>query len=149
ELKTPLLQVKSAVALLAEDVKDEKLADYARGATARLETLVKNITLLGSSLDMNPSPVIVRDAIEYAKRNLGRIWEHVDARDRIKIDIEENLPPVLADKQGLSTALQLLMDNALKFSKEDITIYVRRSDKTRIEIGVRDQGIGIEQEHID
>lgn len=148
ELKTPLLQVKSAVALLAEDVKDEKLADYAKGATARLETLVKNITLLGSSLDMTPSPVIVRDALEYAKRNLGRIWEHNDARDRIRFEIEADLAPVLADKQGLSTALQLLMDNALKFSKEAVDIHVKKI-ADRVEITVSDSGIGIEQEHLD
>lgn len=149
ELKTPLLQVKSAVALLAEDVKDEKLINYAKGATARLETLVKNITLLGSSLDMNAGPVVIRDAVEYAKRNLGRIWEHVDSRDRIKTEIEDDLPPVLADKQGLSTVLQLLMDNALKFSKDDVVVSVRKIETNHVEIRITDKGIGIAENQLE
>jgi signal transduction histidine kinase len=77
ELKTPLLQVKSAVSLIAEDGGEPKLIQYATNATARLETLVKHITMLGTSLDIKSlGPVIPRDAVEYALRNLRRIWQH-------------------------------------------------------------------------
>ena len=148
ELKTPLLQVKSAVALLAEDSKEADLIDYATGATARLETLVKNITLLGSSLDVNPGPVIVRDAVEYAKRNIRRIWEHRNSMERIELHVETNLPPVLADKQGLSTVLQLLIDNGLKFSEKNVEVYAELIDK-EIKITIRDHGIGIAQNQLD
>ena len=148
ELKTPLLQVKSAVALLAEDSKEADLIDYATGATARLETLVKNITLLGSSLDVNPGPVIVRDAVEYARRNIRRIWEHRNSMNRIELHVEANLPPVLADKQGLSTVLQLLIDNGLKFSEKNVDVYVESLDK-EIKITIRDYGIGIAQNQLD
>lgn len=150
ELKTPLLQVKSAVSLLAEDVEDEELINYAKNATARLETLVKNITMLGSSLDMNPNPVIVRDAIESARRNLGRIWEHRHnaTTERFKVILEPQLPPVLADKQGLITVLQLLIDNALKFSDEEIEIRAQRKNKEVI-ISVKDKGIGIAKNELE
>ncbi len=148
ELKTPLLQVKSAVSLLAEDAKDEELVEYARNATARLETLVKNITLLGSSLDIHPGPVIVRDALEYARRNLGRIWEYRNDIGRVEINLEDGLPPVEADKQGLNTILQLLMDNALKFSKETVEVSAKRSNK-HIEFSVKDAGIGIAKDQLD
>lgn len=151
ELRTPLLQVKSAVSLLADDVKDEKLISYATNATAKLEALVKNITMLGTSLDMNPGPVIVRDAVEYAKRNLRRVWEHRDSNERIQVKLEAGLPPVHADKQGLSTALQLLMDNALKFSKQStdsIEVSACR-DGSEVLIAVRDYGIGIAPEELE
>lgn len=148
ELKTPLLQVKSAVSLLAEDVQDKKLIEYATGATARLETLVRNITMLGASLSTNMSPVVVRDAVEYARRNLRRVWESRDHTERIKIMIEPDLPPVLADKQGLSTIIQLLIDNALKFSKDTVEVYAKRSGD-HIVIGVKDYGIGIAQDQVD
>lgn len=148
ELKTPLLQVKSAVALLGEDAQNQDLVNYARGATARLETLVKNITLLGSSLDINPGPVIVRDTIEYAKRNLGRVWEHRDDAGRIQTHLQENLPPILADKLGLSTVLQLLLDNGLKFSK-DIVEVMAVHDNRMITISVKDSGIGIAKDQIE
>lgn len=147
ELRTPLLQVKSAVSLIDEDYANKTLINFAKNATARLETLVKNITMLGSSLDMNIGPIIVRDAIEFARRNLGRIWQHGgEEADRIELNIEANLPPVMADKQGLSTVLQQLMDNALKFSEGKIEVIARREeDSKHVYIAVRDSGIGIEK----
>jgi signal transduction histidine kinase len=151
ELKTPLLQVKSAVSLMAEDVKNQELSTYAINATARLETLVKNITLLGGSLDYNPGPVIVRDTIEYARRNLGRIWNVRDDIERIKVTLDDHLPAVNADKQGLSTALQLLMDNALKFSKDaenrSVEVCAVLSGQY-VRFSVRDYGIGIPDDQI-
>ena len=148
ELKTPLLQVKSAVSLLSEDPSNSKLLVYATDATARLETLVKNITLLGSSLDINLAPIIVRDSVEYSRRNLGRIWQHKDDVDRIVIDLHENLPPVFADKQGLSTILQLLMDNALKFSKAKIEVSAEPMGE-HVRIAVKDFGIGIARDQLE
>lgn len=147
ELRTPLLQVKSAVSLIGEDVEDEKLLTYARNATARLETHVKNITMLGSSLDIRPSPIILRDAVEYARRNLRRVWEHHDETDRIRPELAPNLPPVLADKQGLSTVLQLLLDNAIKFSEKEVEVLARQEGDT-VQIVVRDYGIGIASDQL-
>jgi len=148
ELKTPLLHVKSAVSLMAEDIgKENKLIRYAENATARLETLVTNITMFGSSLDLNPSPVIVRDAVEYAHRNLLRIWESKEQAKRIRLYIDKDLPPVLADRQGLSTILQLLLDNALKFSVGEIEVHAHLIDD-EIEISVKDYGIGIDSENL-
>lgn len=149
ELKTPLLQVKSAVSLIAEDMRESTLIEYAKNATARLEMLVRNITMLGSSLETDcEGPVIVRDAIEYARRHLNRVWQHKDEADRIELVVEENLPPVKADKQGLSTVLQLLTDNALKFSEGTIEIIAERRDQ-HVWIAVRDTGIGIAKDKLD
>ncbi len=143
ELKTPLLHVKSAVSLLSEDVgKDNKLIRYAENATARLETLVTNITMFGSSLDLKLGPVIVRDAVAYSHRSLSRIWESKEDAKRIKLHIDTDLPPVLADRQGISTILQLLLDNALKFSDGDIEVHAHQVGGS-VEISVRDYGIGI------
>jgi signal transduction histidine kinase len=148
ELRTPLLQVKSAVALIGEDPADKKLVNYAQNAVARLETHVKNITMLGHSLDTNISPIILRDAIEYAKRNLTRIWTRRTDSDRIQVKLEENLPPILADKQGLSTVLQLLMDNALKFGQNGDIEVIAHKTADKVYIAVRDNGIGIAQDEL-
>ena len=115
-----------------------------KNATARLETHVKNITMLGHSLDINIGPIILRDTIEYAKRNLSRIWTRRGDVERVQMEIQANLPPVLADMQGLSTVLQLLMDNAIKFSTAPIQV-IARKEGDKIFIGVQDAGIGIEE----
>ena len=146
ELKTPLLHVKASVALLAEDTEDQALVTYATNATARLEALVKNITLIGSSLDAQIGPVIVPDTIELARRNLIRAWDNRNASTRIQVERDEHLPPVLADKQGLATVLQLLIDNALKFSENAVVVSAHQIDD-QIEIAVSDSGIGIDEAH--
>jgi signal transduction histidine kinase len=145
ELKTPLLQVKSAVALL-EKPSDEKerlsLIELATTATARLELVVRNITMLGGSLESNPGPIILSDAVEAARRQLRRLWEHRDQTHRIHTEIPASIPPVLADKQGISTVFQLLLDNALKFSKSNVWVEAKVKNNL-VNVSVRDEGIGI------
>lgn len=152
ELKTPLLQLKAAISLINDTVSslnesDKKLVTYAENATARLELIIQNITLLGNSLDVNPSPIILRDIIEHVKRTMRRIWERKNDIDRIELQTQPALPPIYADKQGLSTVLQLLIDNALKFSTGKVTVNAyREGDKIHIEVA--DTGIGISPEKI-
>lgn len=154
ELRTPLLQMKSAVSLLAEDVgRDNKLIEYATGATARLEGAVRNITLLNELLNESmgvhlPAPVLVSEMIEYAIRNLRRSWEHKDQIDRIHVQLEDDLPPVLADKQGVAIVLQLLLDNAIKFSQQAVDVTARRAQNDVL-ISIADYGIGIAADKLD
>lgn len=149
ELKTPLLQVKSAVALIAEDTEDT-LTQMAVTATARLETVVKNITLLADSLNGNFGPVLISESIDQAMRNLRRSWEHRNDIQRIAIHLDDQLSPVVADRQGLGIVLQQLMDNALKFSKQQQTpveVRAARCD-AGTHIAVRDYGIGIAEDKL-
>jgi two-component system phosphate regulon sensor histidine kinase PhoR len=154
ELKTPLLQVKSAVNLLGEVGLDseqrDSIIELAKNATSRLEGLVKNVTLLGSSLDINIGPIILRDTIEYTRRNLVRMLQRPASDvERVRLHITDNLPPVQADKQGLNMVFQLLLDNALKFSKSPALVDVvveRVGAFARVEI--QDHGIGIEAEKL-
>jgi signal transduction histidine kinase len=49
---------------------------------------------------------------------------------------------VLADKRGIGTVLQLLIDNALKFSRDEIRVGAQL-EGDRVRLYVTDQGIGI------
>jgi len=150
ELKTPLLHIKSAIALLSEDIPEgapnRNLVVYAENATARLESLVRNITILGSSLDIHPSPVILRDSVHSTSRNLARSWQHKSDLERLHIDLEADLKPVLVDKQGLSTVLHLLIENAFKFSETAVTVRARQHERF-VRVTVEDHGIGIDEQH--
>ncbi len=162
ELRTPLLQIKTAVALMAEtlpllshDEEDKTnqtatLVELATGATTRLETHVRNITMLGESIDPKIGPMILRDAAEAARRNLFRLWEFRDQVDRIEFQVPSNLPPVLGDKTGISTVLQLLLDNALKFSTREVILSAHVSESSNtVLVRVRDFGIGIAPDELD
>lgn len=148
ELKTPLLQIKSAVSLLAEERESSKLAEYAMEATARLEAVVKNITQLADSLEIHPEPMAIKDAVDQALRNLRRSWEYKGQTERVKIDLADDLPLVLADKQGIGITLQLLIDNALKFSTKSVQVRARAKAHLVI-VSVRDHGIGIAEDKLE
>ena len=150
ELKTPLLHVKSAVAMLSEDQDRDRptLIGYATEATARLEVAVKNVTQLADVLEIEFQPAQVSDAVEQALRNLRRVWEQKENLDRVKVNVPRRLPLVWADKTAISIALQHLIDNALKFSKKPVEVSAKVVDE-HVVISVRDRGIGIPQDKLD
>jgi signal transduction histidine kinase len=153
ELRTPMLQVKSAVALLAEDAgTNRNIVELALEATTRLEGGVRNVTLLNELMNesletQSFSPVEMGQIIQSAIRNLRRSWEHKQAVDRIQVNIPDNVPPVWGDRQRLVIAIQLLLDNALKFSEKEVRI-VATVTTDHLDIAIHDQGIGIPAEHL-
>jgi signal transduction histidine kinase len=121
------------------------VAEMALQAVARLESAIENIRQLAQIQQIRLSPVAVADAVNLAIRNLKRAWGSRGTEHRIELHMENQLPPVLGDKRAIGHLLQLLLDNALKFSPEDSTVYVlgQRMGDNQVLIGVRDFGIGI------
>lgn len=154
ELSTPLLQVKSAIAMLANGLDDQiaprqaRLADMATQAIARLEHEVVNIKQLARSHETYLTPVQVADAAERAMRYLERKWTSREAVGRIEVLLQDDLPFVLADMHGLSRLLQVLLDNALKFSAVDDPVWLSAECQgdDHVWIAVQDAGIGIATE---
>lgn len=144
ELKTPMLHLKSAISQLAEEQQTSLLTRYATNATARLDEIIQNIVQLSRWVDIKPEPMLLSDSVELALRALRRSWTNRDKVGRIDIRLSESLPPVEADKQGIATVLQLLIDNALKFSKKGVTVSVKIQGE-QVVASVTDQGIGIPQ----
>ncbi len=62
----------------------------------------------------------------------------------VKVEVQEALPPVMADRGALVDALVNLLSNALKYSEgaPDITLSAD-ADRHAIHLAVRDRGIGI------
>jgi len=150
EMKTPLLHVKAAVANLKEEFGENRLIEYATTATARLEGIIRNITLLAGSMEIKCVPSPLRASLDQAMRSLRRSWAHKDHVDRVRILIEDDLPPVMMDAQAIGTVLQLLIDNALKFSEDPLPVevrLVRAKNAARIEIC--DYGIGIAEDQVE
>lgn len=156
ELGTPLLQVKSAISLLSEiglvgDAPEQRrLTDMATQAITRLEQEVSNIKQLARTHDVRLEPVAVHDAAQRAIFYLGRGGASRANVHRVDVQLDSDLPFVLADTQGLARLLQVLIDNALKFSlpHERVLVCAECLDDRRVWIGVQDAGIGIpEEEH--
>ncbi|MCA9908118.1 MAG: HAMP domain-containing histidine kinase [Anaerolineae bacterium] len=145
ELKTPLLQIKAAIKALPKTKTTSKQIHFAEVATARLEDVVHNITQLSQSRNIRLDIALVSDSIELARRWLKNSWKHTDARERVTFDVPRHLPPVMADKRSIGTVLQVLIDNALKFSKGEVIVSATEEDDC-VRLSVQDFGIGISSE---
>lgn len=145
ELRTPLLQIKAAINALPKTRTTSKPIHFAEVATARLEEVVQNITQLSQSRNIHLDIALVNDSIELARRWLKNSWKHADERSRVVFDIPRHLPPVMADKRSIGTVLQVLIDNALKFSKGEVIVSATE-EAGCVRLSVQDFGIGIPSE---
>lgn len=155
ELRTPLLQVKSAVAMLRSDGRDgglefsENLLGHAYAATTRLEDVVNNLNQLVSAIQPQKRQAMrVQDFIQSALRQLGRKWSSSNDVGRIILHLDA-VPPVIGSRSAVAQVVQQLLDNALKFSPQGgpVEIYAHR-EEAQVFIAIRDHGIGIEPEHM-
>ncbi len=154
ELGTPLLQVKSALSMLAEDLNADgtpnqaQLSNMAVQAIGRLEEAIDNIRQLARTHDIHLEPIAIPEAVSLALHYLRRRWASREAVSRVTSRVPENLPPVMADKRAVGRLLQLLLDNALKFSdaEREVLILAAPLDAHHIWIGVQDFGIGIPED---
>jgi signal transduction histidine kinase len=63
----------------------------------------------------------------------------------LRIEVDPDLPPVMADAEALGTALINLLENALKYTPADKRIVIRASQDSNgsVLFAVQDNGIGI------
>lgn len=146
ELRTPLTQVKNAVDLIEGCTSPDEmsaLVTVAKQASVRLERLIRNIVELGAGLTVAMEPVSVTESVHQAIVALRAV--HPPNGVQVEVMIEDRLPPVLADRNGLVRVLQHLLENAVKFSPSggQVEVIARRENEQEVWIGVRDHGIGI------
>ncbi len=154
ELRTPMLQIKSAVSILVEvvrelsnDEKNHTVARMAMQAGGRMEELINNISQLHLIEHLKLAPTMLNDAITQSINSLRRSWSHQHEVGRIKLR-DAPMPPVIADRRAVSRILFLLLDNALKFSPEDSIVDIEMGQRDdQVWVSVQDYGIGISHEH--
>jgi signal transduction histidine kinase len=157
ELVTPLLQVRTVISMLLDPAysaeRTPTLDTMAREAAARLGEVVDNIQQLAQAHAITLAPFIVDDALAGAIRHLERSWTWQSQVGRIEVDSSAQHAIALGDRAATARLLQLLLENALKFSPEDapVRLIAAPAEGNRVWFAVEDYGIGIpyeEQEHI-
>jgi signal transduction histidine kinase len=148
ELRTPLLQMKAALANLAQDPGSTMLIDLAVKATARLEDNVQNILQFAQSTNITLDAAFINESVEIALRSLRNSWRHSTQVQRVVVAVDPILPPVLADKRAIGSALKYLIENGLKFSQETVIVKAWQEGESVI-VSVQDFGIGIPKEMHD
>jgi len=145
ELRTPLLQIKAAVKALPRNQTTQTQINFAENATARLEEAVQNIVGLLQSRNIHADITSPHDSIELAQRWLKNSWKYTNERLRVTFDTPPHLPLVMADKRSIGKVIQILIDNALKFSKGEV-IVTAAEEEGCVRVAVQDFGIGIPAE---
>jgi len=151
EFRTPLAVIYSAGENLADGVAKEtgqvaRYGDLIKGEGKKLSTMVEQILeFAGANSGKQKysfSPVDVREVVQNA---LGECRPLIESGGfKVETDFQNDLPGVSADKTSLSTAIQNLIANAVKYSNGSAWIKVSATNGGgRVKISVEDKGIGI------
>lgn len=97
--------------------------------------------------------VDVRDFIEHDV--LNTLKDIIEIKNiKINTNIEESIPPINIDRSKIKQSLSIIIENALKYSKDKEKIFINASvrigdDKSKfLHIEVKDKGIGIKKEDL-
>src|SRR5438477_3811528 len=156
ELRTPLSILRGYIETLLDNPKTphEELLRILRvmeRRSNRLELLVEDLLTLAQLESGNPDLQLeIVDLPEFL-REMIRDWEKELATKQLSIvvDISPTLSPIRADRTRLQEALYNLLDNAVKYSREqgEIRLSARQRDG-QLELSVSDEGIGIAGEDL-
>jgi two-component system sensor histidine kinase/response regulator len=162
EFRTPLTYIVAYADLMAESPSfqhSEELRGYIDGilqGNERLTKLISNFLMLAeleSGLadkiyERRKAPIDNLNVL--LKNNIEKFEEKAKAREvTINLHIGESIPPVVGDAIYLETALEQLLDNAVKFSpagKHAVVSVSLESAKSWVSIVICDQGPGISAE---
>lgn len=155
DLEEPLRMITSFMDLLKKkygdqlDDKAQEYIHYASDGAKRMKQIMLN--LLQYSKAMNPIESVEKVDMENLLSEYKLLRRKIISKKRVTIK-SDKLPVTTNRKAALTNILHTLLDNAIKYSKEDVppVIHLKVKEKTdRFEFSVKDNGIGIENQHFE
>lgn len=152
EFKTPIstISISCEVLLKPEIIKTpERLLNYAtiiQNENYRLKKQVENILQLATfekeDLKLNKEAINVNDLIRKVVKNIDANLKNTNTQ--VNLHLSEKPIVINADQMHVTNLMYNLLDNAIKYSKENPIIHIyTESKKNGILISVEDNGIGI------
>jgi two-component system sensor histidine kinase VicK len=154
ELKTPITTIKSYTETLMdyEDMDEELMCKFLAvidNECDRMARIVRNLLQL-SNMDYNktqwnmveyPIEELIKDSC--LKLDLAS----KEKNQEINVRIEDNIPDILIDKDGIEQVILNIISNAIKYTPQGgiIDIYTR-AEEEKVIISIKDNGIGIPTE---
>ena len=154
DLKSPLNQISGILDIIKLTAKDQDneqkeyitKIDQSAQRLKRMVTKILDVNAIESkSLNLNFEEVNVPDLLN---ETIDRFVERAESKDiTIKVEIDENIAPALADPSYVSEIFENLMSNAIKYSPLEKSVTVRSSQQEdRIRVEFIDEGQGISEE---
>ncbi len=156
ELKTPIFNIQGYVLTLLEGaLEDEqinkKYLQRTQKSVERMISIVEDLESI-STLEHNEKNLKIEnfDIVELCK-NVQDALEDKANKSTISIEFDKEYKPILveADKMKINQVLTNLVDNSIKYGKENGTTKFRLYDMDEsILVEVSDDGIGIDEIHL-
>ena len=159
ELKTPLFTSESYILTLLDGAIDDdevnkKYLEIAGKAIHRLNLIVKDLDLI-TKIESGESEIQRTDfdIINLAK-NVIEMLEITASKKNIKLilDFNDKLPLIVnADNEKIQQVLTNLVENSIKYGKENGTteLVIQELTENKIIVRVTDNGLGIEEKNFN
>ena len=156
ELRSPLASVKAMVETLDGGAIEDgaaardflaRIQDDVDRMTVMVEELLELSRLEGGQMPIHLAPIEMGAAVTAVTE---RFQMQAGAGGvTLSVNVQPDLPPVMADAGKLDQILTNLLGNALKFTSEGdrVTLSARKTERG-VEVVVEDTGIGIPREHL-
>jgi two-component system, OmpR family, phosphate regulon sensor histidine kinase PhoR len=156
ELRTPLSILRGYIETLLDSPempREEfsRILGIMERHSKRLDLLAEDLLTLAQLESANPDLQLGKVDLSRFFGEIIRDWEKKLANKHLNMiaDVAPELPSICADRARLQEALNNLLDNAVKYSREhgEIRLQARQRDK-EIVLSVSDKGIGIGKEDL-
>ena len=157
ELRTPLTVLRGYLDLVESEcpsLGDQKLAQKMKTIRAnadKLYALVESMLdvsrLEKGTLQINPEPMKIDTLLDEVIK--ARTHDAVEKQQSLSLDIEGEVPLIMADRRRLRDVLNNIVDNAIKYTQEKGVIQAGVRDEGKsVHIWVKDNGVGIPLENL-
>ena len=144
ELKTPLTVMKTYGQILDES---STLDEYQEVNAVQLKNIDRMITLVDDFMMFSEEEILINDHIN-VKECLEAVIDDLKPlmdKKKLELDVKVDDLYIMSNKSLFSRLLYNLINNAIKYNKDNGKIYITLED---MRLSIRDTGIGIDDEHI-
>ncbi|MFD0587055.1 ATP-binding protein [Paenibacillus sp. GCM10027627] len=151
ELKTPLTVISSYAGMLKrwgrddESLRDEAIEAISKEAT-RLQNLTKSMLMLAEAEQEDWLRLEMFDVVQVVDE-LSTMLQTTFQRS-IRVKALSKSVRMTGDKDKIRQLLVILLDNAIKYSKDPIDISITLMKNNIVKIEVKDKGMGIPENEI-
>ncbi|MEJ7588784.1 MAG: HAMP domain-containing sensor histidine kinase, partial [Ferruginibacter sp.] len=157
EFKTPLATISLAVDALKNEkvINDREKMNYFTGIikeenkrmNKQVETILQAALLDKQEVQLNLKKLHAHDLITSALNNINLQVDQVNGQLESKLEAPRDL--VLADEVHFTNLISNLLDNAVKYSKENLQINIcTQTAGNQLRIKIEDNGIGMNKETV-